>query len=707
MIRIRLVAAVAVFSTVFIALVPASVLAKSTEWKGELPIRQAWLRDHLPADSFIYVRTPHLFGLFATPKGNSMDAALRSEVNVENVQNIRQGIIDNVLMHIPVYSDVRLRMFEEYVRSPIEIAAVMAPAPAVLISVNLALDSNADFDTFLNALGDENVAVGLAAPLDDRGVGELSGLPIPVFVRFDSNTGGLLINGGPAVTAEAFDGLLAGIDKGETHRMRVMENRIDQSGQGLFLWIDAAQALPAMQAFLPPEQLEIVNQLGLDKMSSAAIGWGVANGKGRIAIVADVPSGNDRGFLPLVSNNIDAKSVGDPDGLIVLSIPTKEEYLRLEALALESTTPELRQHWMDGRSAVAEKIGVPIEDFFAAIGPELLVIFDQAGDYAAVRLRDPRLWDSIVKSLSDSTSGNVDQRRISGKTYFHMSFPSDMGLLNDDSAENLGWFAILMHRQREHMYWVRDREFLYLASVPQPLIDRAAMRARVDIGEWLSEKQRIDTDDAILSLSGTSRKLPRRLYGLYTELLQLLADIALTDIDIWSMPTPAQLELPELGTLGFTISLGDPTLSAELTFENNPGEFLGGVGGVAMVGVVAAIAIPAYQDYTIRAKVSEGLNLSAGVKAGVTEYYFEHGQFPGSADVTALSINEDAGEYTESVIVEAGTGKIIIDFDAAEIPGGGQIVLEPEVLPDMYINWICSGSLPDKHLPAACRADQY
>jgi len=56
---------------------------------------------------------------------------------------------------------------------------------------------------------------------------------------------------------------------------------------------------------------------------------------------------------------------------------------------------------------------------------------------------------------------------------------------------------------------------------------------------------------------------------------------------------------------------------------------------VAIIGILAAIAIPAYQNYTIRAQVTEGLNLADGWKTAVAEYYAQAGVFPAAADLTA------------------------------------------------------------------------
>ena len=75
---------------------------------------------------------------------------------------------------------------------------------------------------------------------------------------------------------------------------------------------------------------------------------------------------------------------------------------------------------------------------------------------------------------------------------------------------------------------------------------------------------------------------------------------------------------------------------------------------VAIIGILAAIAIPAYQDYTIRAQVSEGLNLSGGAKAAVTEYFQDQGAFPANNAQAGLAPSANInGKYVSQVVVSA------------------------------------------------------
>jgi type IV pilus assembly protein PilA len=127
---------------------------------------------------------------------------------------------------------------------------------------------------------------------------------------------------------------------------------------------------------------------------------------------------------------------------------------------------------------------------------------------------------------------------------------------------------------------------------------------------------------------------------------------------------------------------------------------------VAIIGILAAIAIPAYQDYTIRAQVSEGLNLSGAAKAAVTEFYQDQGAAPTTNAQAGLD-DAIAGKYVASVAVGAG-GVITVTYggDAnANLIAAGTLLMTPDfVTSPGSVQWGCSsGAIPNKWLPAACR----
>ncbi|HHL3668401.1 TPA: pilin, partial [Neisseria gonorrhoeae] len=76
---------------------------------------------------------------------------------------------------------------------------------------------------------------------------------------------------------------------------------------------------------------------------------------------------------------------------------------------------------------------------------------------------------------------------------------------------------------------------------------------------------------------------------------------------------------------------------------------------IAIVGILAAVALPAYQDYTARAQVSEAILLAEGQKSAVTEYYLNNGKWPANnGDAGVASPGEIKGKYVKEVKVEKG-----------------------------------------------------
>jgi type IV pilus assembly protein PilA len=111
---------------------------------------------------------------------------------------------------------------------------------------------------------------------------------------------------------------------------------------------------------------------------------------------------------------------------------------------------------------------------------------------------------------------------------------------------------------------------------------------------------------------------------------------------------------------------------------------------VAIIGILAAIAIPAYQDYTVRAQVTEGLNLAAAVKTGVAESFANTGTWP--ADLTAAggtAANPPKGKYVTGVLVANGAITITYGDQANSAIAGKTLGLRPGLSANNDVIWIC------------------
>ena len=120
---------------------------------------------------------------------------------------------------------------------------------------------------------------------------------------------------------------------------------------------------------------------------------------------------------------------------------------------------------------------------------------------------------------------------------------------------------------------------------------------------------------------------------------------------------------------------------------------------VAIIGILAAIALPAYQDYTKRSHVSEGMALAAAAKVAVTEYYASEGAFP--ADNATAGLDAAIVGNAVTSVVNAG-GTITVTFNA-KVTAGATLILVPTAAGGS-ITWTCNtGTVDDKYLPANCR----
>ena len=124
--------------------------------------------------------------------------------------------------------------------------------------------------------------------------------------------------------------------------------------------------------------------------------------------------------------------------------------------------------------------------------------------------------------------------------------------------------------------------------------------------------------------------------------------------------------------------------------------------GAAVLGILAAIAIPAYQDYTVRAKVVEGIREATPWRMVVTEYYTQTKSAPPSAsDLPGLPAQP---QYGTIALGQGGVVTLTLNERVGSRFNGQTIVFQPGVNPDGQLSWNCAGgTLEPKYRPQSCR----
>jgi type IV pilus assembly protein PilA len=150
---------------------------------------------------------------------------------------------------------------------------------------------------------------------------------------------------------------------------------------------------------------------------------------------------------------------------------------------------------------------------------------------------------------------------------------------------------------------------------------------------------------------------------------------------------------------------------------------------VAIIGILAAIAIPAYQNYAVRAQVAEGLNIAAHAKAPIMDAFLNNGEAPANRTAAGMSPlpADTQGKYVNAVDVQNGVVVVTFGNDVNAVIAGLTLTLTPYETPGFGVVWRCGTAIapaglsplgtagggttaayqaptvPDVYLPASCR----
>ena len=667
-----------------------------SEWESALA-DSARLIDVLPETTLAYVRLPTLWGLLAAPKPGALASALGSAANRDTITALQARIPEVMAEEFGDFAPLISLLLAD-LRSPLEIALVGdGPQPLeadLIIEARLDLDSVDALNALLGRYASPQSPFQQLESASAEAPGQLLLGMIPMFYHFDADTQRVRLVGGMSAGPESFEEAQAWSEEGTTP-LKEREQSIDDSGHGLMVWADGTRLMPALEPMASPDDLAELRKVGLLGLTEIALAYGSQAGKARLSLVARGQGGPLWNYgLPSIGPSSVPIS-GEADYVAGWMMP---EHAWIDTL-WRRLSPDADEQIREANSAVLEATGLELAAFIDAIAGRWMLIDDQSGTWMVQEPAVPEAWSALWTGLSERFDITRSEIQSEGHTLRHLTIPGfsvpDMLPEASDPQEQIARFiGERLMGIGSHVHWMEDSEGRrILAAVPQVLRDRITLSGDQTVADWL-DGTGVSHQQASAFGPIEIADAPRRNYYSYLTLLQAMGDVLDMEIDLYGFPSAHDLGLPDHGSIGMEMTWSGDTLGLGLVFENHPGDMMysgaGGFGGIAVVGVLAAIAIPAYQDYAKRAATTSLITYAASLQSAIGEFYAREGRLPSAEESASFSQRFDSGPVVR-IDYDARLLRLIMTL-SAEAGFGADTALElvPVIQDGEIAFWRCS-----------------
>lgn len=349
------------------------------------------------------------------------------------------------------------------------------------------------------------------------------------------------------------------------------------------------------------------------------------------------------------------------------------------------------------RSAVQLATKIDIEKLFTGFSGQWSLINTPTGSILIHPKNQGSAFDAFVNHLNQLKLANIRTLK-DGTTEIKLIFP-------EKSASFISGLFL-----PNPFYYRENGEFRYFASLPQILNDYENDPNKISLKEYLEQ----DIPPSAYFGLAKIPHLDQKHYHQRLKWLNVWADLTGENIDL---TTFTHSEFKPMGKIQARTEYQNKRFKFNLDLENGIGDifltddwqsFNRQYFSVAGIGIMAAIALPAYQDYIARAQATEVFRTTTGLQTDIAVYFMDKGTFEGINQEKGIQevLKHLQGKYFEagSVAIDEEDGSISIVISSGTHTGY-ELVITPETnqKTGQILKWTCSGLNSHRYIPSACR----